>query len=312
MTVNGFSSAGVQRDPFVVPARAGAYAPGAGYPANATGNNYWIQPVFEVPPPKPTTSTTLPLDGTTNVRVDSRMTVTFADPVEPGSAVLAVTDPGGAQVAGLVSYDPAARTATFAPAAPLAPGTAYRLRVSGARATRGPAMDPVTAGFATAGATACPCTVFSSTAVPGTADAGDAAAVVLGLKFVPTTAGQVTGLRFYKAAANEGPHTGSLWTSDGQRLAAGSFDNETTSGWQYLTFAQPVAVTAGQTYLVSYFAPRGHYSADLEGLAAGWTNGPLQVTGAASSVYVYGSDAFPTFSYRNTNYWVDPLFDTVQ
>ena len=47
-------------------------------------------------------------------------------------------------------------------------------------------------------------------------------------------------------------------------LATGTFTGETASGWQTLQFASPVAVTADTTYVASYFAPNGHYSADAE------------------------------------------------
>jgi hypothetical protein len=54
----------------------------------------------------------------------------------------------------------------------------------------------------------CPCTVFPSTAVPGTVDSADGAVVELGVKIRTTRPGSITGVRFYKAAANTGTHTG--------------------------------------------------------------------------------------------------------
>ena len=45
----------------------------------------------------------------------------------------------------------------------------------------------------------------------------------------------------------------SLWSSTGTLLATGTFSNETASGWQELDFSSPVAVTAGTTYVASYF-----------------------------------------------------------
>src|SRR6476620_6482265 len=83
------------------------------------------------------------------------------------------------------------------------------------------------------------------------------------MKYQSAVAGWVAGMRFYKAAANTGTHTGSLWTSSGSLLATGTFTNETASGWQSMVFSSPVAVTADTTYVASYFAPNGHYSADL-------------------------------------------------
>ena len=48
----------------------------------------------------------------------------------------------------------------------------------------------------------------------------------------PTVSGTVTGVRFYKAAANTGTHIGSLWSATGTQLASATFTNETASGWQ--------------------------------------------------------------------------------
>ncbi len=76
--------------------------------------------------------------------------------------------------------------------------------------------------------------------------------VELGVKFTADTDGHVSGVRFYKSAANTGPHTGSLWGSDGTLLATATFTGETASGWQTVTFSPAVAVTAGTTYVASY------------------------------------------------------------
>ena len=74
--------------------------------------------------------------------------------------------------------------------------------------------------------------------------------------------GYVTGIRFYKASTNTGTHTGHLWSNTGTLLATAQlFTSETSSGWQQVNFSQPVAITAGTTYVASYFAPSGHYSA---------------------------------------------------
>ena len=71
-------------------------------------------------------------------------------------------------------------------------------------------------------------------------------------------------MRFYKAAANTGTHVGSLWTAGGQRLAQATFTGETASGWQTVTFSSPVEVQPNTTYVASYHAPNGHYSATAE------------------------------------------------
>ena len=39
----------------------------------------------------------------------------------------------------------------------------------------------------------------------------------------------MTGVRFYKSAANIGTHVGSLWTATGDLLASGTFTNESAA-----------------------------------------------------------------------------------
>ena len=100
--------------------------------------------------------------------------------------------------------------------------------------------------------------------------------VELGVKFTADFTGTITGVRFYKAAENVGTHVGSLWSAAGQRLAQATFTNETASGWQAVTFATPIAVTAGTTYVASYFSPEGAYTATAFGLASAVDGGPVQ------------------------------------
>ena len=48
------------------------------------------------------------------------------------------------------------------------------------------------------------------------------------MKFVPSQAGQITGIRFYKGPQNLGTHVGNLWNSTGtQLLGTATFTNET-------------------------------------------------------------------------------------
>jgi len=141
-------------------------------------------------------------------------------------------------------------------------------------------------------------------------DAGDTSAITLGVRFVPAQDGYIDGVRFYKSAANTGTHTASLWTAGGTRLATTTFTGESTSGWQTASFARPVRVSGGTTYVIGYYAPVGHYSSAGQYFATDYVAGPLTVPGGNNGVYVYGGDAFPTSSFNSTNYWVDPIFDT--
>src|SRR5262249_52349069 len=120
--------------------------------------------------------------------------------------------------------------------------------------------------------------------------------------------GFITGIRFYKAAGNTGTHIANLWTSTGQLIATATFTSETASGWQQVNFASPVAITAGVTYIASYFDPIGHFSVDRNYFAAPVNSGHLHVA-AGGGVFSYSATStMPTQSFQDSNYWVDVLF----
>jgi hypothetical protein len=150
--------------------------------------------------------------------------------------------------------------------------------------------------------------LWTNAAVPKTITDSDAQGVELGTKFKSQYAGSVTGVRFYKGPQNTGTHTGSLWTNTGARLASVTFSQETAGGWQTATFAKPVEIAANTTYVVSYYAPKGYYSANNDYFTAAYKSGPLTAPRNAG-VYRYGSaSAFPKQVYQASNYWVDVEF----
>ena len=91
---------------------------------------------------------------------------------------------------------------------------------------------------------------------------------------------------------------GSLWSSNGTLLARATFTGESASGWQQVTFTNPVAVTPGSTYIASYHAPNGHYALNLNYFTSAHSNGPLQALADSQSsngVYRYSAtQASPT------------------
>ena len=128
------------------------------------------------------------------------------------------------------------------------------------------------------------------------------------MQFQASGSGFITGVRFYKEVDSTGAHVGSLWSSSGTLLASGTFTGESASGWQELDFSSPVAVTAGTTYVASYFSSTGHPAATPAGLASAVTNGPLTAL-AGGGVYAGGSsNTFPTNAYLASNYWVDVVY----
>jgi hypothetical protein len=154
-------------------------------------------------------------------------------------------------------------------------------------------------------------TLWPADAVPTTPAFNDPSTVEVGVKFRSDVAGLITGIRFYKGTGNVGTHVGSLWSSDGVRLASGTFLNETSLGWQQLIFDTPVAINANTTYVASYHTNNGNYAADYDYFLTEVVNGTLRAlsnTQSPNGVYSYGPSTFPTLSNRATNYWVDVIF----
>ena len=166
----------------------------------------------------------------------------------------------------------------------------------------------------------CPCTMFGPNVTPSILDQGDLSPVELGVRFKSDLDGSITGVRFYKSAANTGTHIGNLWSANGTLLARGTFEGESATGWQQLTFSTPVDITAGTTYVASYYAPRGHYSTSSAYFFSPSPTGgntmdtsPLHAlsanNGGANGVYTYAGDTtFPTSTYNGENYAVDAVF----
>jgi hypothetical protein len=69
----------------------------------------------------------------------------------------------------------------------------------------------------------CPCSLWPDSTVPSTPDSGAVTPVELGAKFTSSIGGYISGIRFYKSAANTGTHTGTLWSATGTKLATGTF-----------------------------------------------------------------------------------------
>src|SRR3990172_3139712 len=117
----------------------------------------------------------------------------------------------------------------------------------------------------------------------GQIDSGDGQAIELGVKIRSDVSGYITGLRFYKSAANTGVHTAHLWSSTGQLLATATFTGETASGWQQVNFSTPVAIAAGVTYVASYHTTTGHYSTTRNYFGNPIDSGPLHALANGTS-----------------------------
>ncbi len=150
--------------------------------------------------------------------------------------------------------------------------------------------------------------IWSESTRPTSPAASESRAVELGVKFSTSREGWITGIRYYKQAAAQGAAYGTLWSESGQILAKAAFSSREGSGWKTANLAAPVRLQAGSSYVASYTAPAGRYSADTSTLGRGRTVVTRDLT-ATAGVYNYGL-GFPRDSWASSNYFADVQFTT--
>ncbi|HEY3062619.1 MAG TPA: DUF4082 domain-containing protein, partial [Chloroflexota bacterium] len=279
--------------------------------------NYWVDVVFSTDATDttpPTVTSTSPSPNANNAAMDAVVKATFSESVVDTSIVFSLRENGTNAILGAsFNYDPNTTTATLTPQGPLQLGTSYTASVTAAVDTHGNTLtSPVTWTFSTP---TCPCSLWSTPEAPGDPSRPDGSALELGLHFKPQLDGTITGIKFFKGdASNGGIHVGHLWTSTGTLLSTATFGGETASGWQSVNLPGPVAVTAGTDYVVSYFAPQGHYAGDIGAFATldrdvGPLLAPHSTTTIPNGVFnASGTGGFPTGTFQGTNYWVDVIY----
>ncbi|MDR9818231.1 DUF4082 domain-containing protein [Rhizobium hidalgonense] len=284
---------------------------GSAFPTSSyQSSNYWVDVVYNQ-----ATGNAVPVAANDNgytTYSDTALSIAaaslLANDTDADGDALSITGVNGA-VHGTVTYNGQTKTVTFTPAAGYTGAASFSYSISDGLGGTASATVSLTVGAPGGGTTS---SLFTGADTSGVAAANDANSVELGVKFIASATGQITGLTYYKSAQDTGTHVGSLWTTSGQLLAQATFINETASGWQTVSFTQPINVTAGATYVASYHS-NGFYSATSNYFTTDHTSGGLTAPSSASSggngLYAYGSGSlFPTASYNATNYWVDVLY----
>ncbi|MBX0299451.1 DUF4082 domain-containing protein [Cryobacterium sp. 1639] len=150
-------------------------------------------------------------------------------------------------------------------------------------------------------------TIFGTSTPSSLVQHTDSQAVEVGTRFTARSNGTATAMRFWKTQDAGGTHTGTLWSAQGAKLAGATFSTASGSGWQSAKFDRAVALKAGQTYTVSYQAPKGRYAATQN--YTGKSLSPDLAIAAGAGVFRYGATSqVPTGTYRNSMYWVDVEF----
>ncbi len=306
----GYFNSAYSKGALSVAQNGGVYAYGNNsiFPGNSfNGENYWVDVVFN-----PSTVNGAPVgvndNGFATVQ-NTALTISasslLANDTDPNGDALTITGASGA-VNGSVAFNSQTNTITFNPTAGYTGTASFTYSLSDGRGGTASATVNLTV---TPPSTAT--SLFSLSDTPASTS-NDPNAVELGMKFVASAGGTITGMRYYKGAQDTGTHTGSIWSSTGTRLATATFTSESASGWQTVTFAQPLTIAAGTTYVASYHS-NGNYVVTANYFASSRTNGgltaPSSGTSGGNGVYAYGTNSlFPSSTYNASNYWVDVLY----
>ncbi|WCB95822.1 hypothetical protein DSM104299_04573 [Baekduia alba] len=265
----------------------------------------------------PTVASTAPAQGATGMAIGTAPSLTFDQRMDPATltgATVALTGPGGA-VATTLGVSGDGRTVTATPTAPLAEAATYTLTVTtGAHSDTGAALaNPYNLVFTTG--SSCPCRLWGGNPTPAAStldtsngrSGGGPYSLELGVKFHVSRAATLTGVRFYKDPWETDGHTARLWTSDGTPVASVAFGAESNQGWQRVALSTPASLTAGQTYVLSVGVNSKFGMSANSALGAGVSDGPLSsVVDGANGVYADAAGTFPTQTWGNSNYFIDP------
>ena len=176
-----------------------------------------------------------------NVTLSISASTLLANDTDPNNKPLSITGVGNA-THGTVSYDSIAKTVMFVPTAGYTGNATFTYSISngsGGTSTGTVGLlvnDPASSSL------------FSLTSVPTLVTANDPNSVELGVKFVASANGIISGIRFYKGATNTGS-TAETSGVTGKLLASANFTNETVAGWQQVNF-EP-GLYYGRHYLCS-------------------------------------------------------------
>ncbi len=287
------------------------YGSSGTFPTNSytpNGTNYWVDLVFN----KASTSSNPVANNDSgfvanqNTPLPIPASALLANDSDPNGYSLSITGVGSA-TNGSVMLSADMQTVTFTPTQNYTGPASFMYTISNGHGGSASALVSLTVTLPTV-------SLFSASDTPVTVTENDPSAVELGVKFQTSTTGQVIGVRFYKGPQNTGTHVAHLWNAAGASLGMATFTNESASGWQQVNFSNPVTLTVGTTYIVSYHTNVGLYSVNENYFTSAHTNGPLTAPSSSTSggngVYAYGSSSsFPTNTFNASNYWVDVAFN---
>jgi len=291
----------LQVGPLHTTSNAGHYSYAEEFPGSTVSASYLVDVSFTAAGSPVSITGQTPTKGANDVAVDTEISATFSESLEPGGALEVSTSQGA--ISGTSALDASGTTLTFAPDAALPEATVVSVKPTGIVGTESGEASFPSWTFRTAGQGP-DLTTFLEDQQPDQLDPSDNAPVELGLKFSAQKDIQVHALRYYQGPSGFGEHTGSIWDSTGTKLATATFAQTTQQGWQTAYLDSPVAITQGSEFTISYQAPSGGYVFTSADFANGKSNAELSLTGS-NGLYTYGSGSVPVSSWNNSNYFVD-------
>lgn len=321
-----FATSSLERGPLRAPASAavggnGVYRYGpSGYPTSTyQGSWYLTDLVFDAADLSGVALTVVdrtPAPDLVAVAPESEITVVWSGPIDPSTSSVDVTA-DGSPIAGS-SSNTGDRTVVWRPATPLPAGAMVNVSATARPAGGGAPAAPATWSLRIDGGDGTsPATLWTTAAIPALVSVDDPNPVELGVVWRSDVPARAVALRFFKADANDGPHVGRLWTGDGVLLGTATFANTTRRGWQQAPLDRPVPIAAGATYVASYHAPTGRYSATIGTFAAQARRrtplvAPASTAASGNGRFVYGPGGFPTSTYLAADYGVDVVVEFEQ
>jgi hypothetical protein len=173
--------------------------------------------------------------------------------------------------------------------------------------------------------------------VPANPEFNDGTPVTLGVKFQSNTDGYISGIRFYRGNAGSRAYSVALWTETGELIGEGTVSPGEGSFPGNSWFEVPlrknfvrtrVPIKANTTYIASYYTlaasyPYEHFGLDNDIIRNHELGGTLKALGGitygGNGVYKYATpnptipavflNEFPSQSFRNSNYFVDVVFN---
>jgi hypothetical protein len=149
---------------------------------------------------------------------------------------------------------------------------------------------------------------------PSSISIGSAYAVTTAQRIDISCRGSISGIWWYRTAADTGANVVALWK--GSAMLAQATVSSTSTGWVFVPFSSPVQVAIGDRLLAGVHHPNGAYGYTLDGFAnrsvsspSGCMTSPPTNSGAPNGLYTYSANpVYPTLSYRATEYWITPQF----